>query len=55
MFWRGAGGARQRDQAHAAQRPGGGRAVGGDLGRDRARVQRPGEEAPRGRQVTIRR
>ena len=30
----------------------GGRAVGRNLGRDRARAQRPGEEAPRGRQVT---
>jgi hypothetical protein len=28
------------------------RAVGRDLDRDRARSQRPGEEAPRGRQVT---
>src|SRR6266516_1174950 len=28
------------------------RAVGRDLGRDRAGAQRPGEEAPRGRQVT---
>jgi hypothetical protein len=26
--------------------------VGGDLGRDRARAQRPGREAPGGRQVT---
>jgi hypothetical protein len=26
--------------------------VGGDLGRDRARAQRPGKEAPGGRQVT---
>jgi len=33
----------------------GGRAVGCDLGRDRARAQRPGEEAPSGRQVTARR
>ena len=30
-------------------------AVGRDLGRDRARAQRPGEEAPSGRQVTARR
>lgn len=29
-----------------------GRAVGRDLGRDRARAQRPGEEAPGCRQVT---
>jgi hypothetical protein len=33
----------------------GGRAVGGDFGRDRARAQRPGEEAPGCRQVTARR
>ncbi len=33
----------------------GGRAVGRDLGRGRARAQRPGEEAPRGCQVTARR
>jgi hypothetical protein len=26
--------------------------VGGDLGRERARAQRPGKEAPGGRQVT---
>ena len=32
-----------------------GRTVGRDLGRDRARAQRPGEEAPGGRQVTARR
>ena len=32
-----------------------GRTVGRDLNRDRARAQRPGEEAPRRRQVTPRR
>jgi hypothetical protein len=30
-----------------------GRAVGRDLGRDRAGAQRPAEEAPRGRQVAF--